>query len=145
MGDKLWDLLTGGFYIKRYVLKLLPSLGVAVFYAVQLASEGLGAAVSGFCAMFCLIYTLISLYGVALNASEIVYGYNRYILAVVGLFVGCFVVGALGVIVSMILPIHSTGDSAAALDAAVFPIAIFLILRDILRFIWFAARSKIRP
>ena len=145
MGDKLWDLLTGGFYLKRYVLKLLPSLGVAIFYAAQLTGEGLGAAVSGFCAMFCLIYTFISLYGIALSASEIVYGYNRYILAVAGLFVGCFAVGALGAIISMILPIHSTGDSAAALDAAVFPIAIFLILRDILRFIWFSARSKIRP
>lgn len=141
MGDKLWDLLTGGFYLKRYVLKLLPSLGVAIFYAAQLAGEGLGAVVSGFCAMFCLIYTFISLYGIALSASEIVYGYNRYILAVVGLFVGCFAVGALGAIISMILPIHSTGDSAAA----VFPIAVFLILRDILRLIWFAARSKIRP
>ena len=51
MGDKLWDLLTGGFYLKRYVLKLLPSLGVAIFYAAQLAGEGLGAAVSGFCAI----------------------------------------------------------------------------------------------
>lgn len=141
MGDKLWDLLTGGFYLKRYVLKLLPSLGVAIFYAAQLAGEGLGAAVSGFCTMFCLIYTFISLYGIALSASEIVYGYNRYILAVVGLFVECFAVGALGAIISMILPIHSTGDSAAAVS----PIAVFLILRDILRFIWFAARSKIRP
>lgn len=141
MGDKLWDLLTGGFYLKRYVLKLLPSLGVAIFYAAQLAGEGLGAAVSGFCAMFCLIYTFISLYGIALSASEIVYGYNRYILAVAGLFVGCFAVGALGAIISMILPIHSTGDSAAAVS----PIAVFLILRDILRLIWFAARSKIRP
>ena len=108
MGDKLWDLLTGGFYLKRYVLKLLPSLGVAIFYAAQLTGEGLGAAVSGFCAMFCLIYTFISLYGIALSASEIVYGYNRYILAVAGLFVGCFAVGALGAIISMILPIHST-------------------------------------